>query len=310
MRRKSLPGPRLSRPSFPITQQSLGNISGKAFLFWRDLPLGIMPMRNRTDRPGYDVRLEPADATLEPWLMRLMDIGQFSKSTLAGAVVDFVAHLTRDIGFRGEAFYEIVSSESNQSPAETALAPLPPTEVQHRRGSYRQLIPEADRSPGEPTVVVIPENRLWYVTLPPLLGRPAQHRAMLAELGRQEPFAGFALQSERLGSDAGYDFSVHRRASDIATERATKAWGTIPSLRQVSGTTEYFFIARSLQFLHSQALLREHIVAELNRLLTRLGTKSSLVVEGLPAAALLAEQMQGLEKGEIGFKTALDASRV
>ena len=91
---------------------------------------------------------------------------------------------------------------------------------------------------------------------------------MLAELDRlSDPMPRFALEGKRLSADVGFDFAAHRHTMDVAGERATRRWGTIPSLQQIKGSTEYYFIARRLQFQHSQALLREHIVHELNGLL-------------------------------------------
>jgi hypothetical protein len=73
--------------------------------------------------------------------------------------------------------------------------------------------------------------------------------------------------------------------------------------------SEYYYVAHSLQFMRSQALVREHIVAELNNLVRRLGVSSAIRVEGLPTAALIAENIVKLEKGEVSFTTVLQASR-
>ena len=132
---------------------------------------------------------------------------------------------------------------------------------------------------------------------------------MLVELARRDPLARFALEDGQLGASAGYEFAVHRRASDIAVERATRSWGTIPSLQRVAWTTEYYYVARHLQFLRSQALVREHVIAELNRLLTRLRVSAAIRIDGLPTAVQIGDHMTKLKRGEVSFTAALQACR-
>lgn len=194
-------------------------------------------------------------------------------------------------------------------PPASVLAPLPSGKVKRRGGKFLQVLPPEDRRPGEPEALRIPVSRMWHVKLPSELGTPKAYRRMLIELAQREPLASFALEDGRLGANQGYEFSVHRRASDIAVERATRAWGTIPSLQRIAGATEHYYVARRLQFLRSQALVREHVVAELNRLLNRQGVSAAVRVDGLPTAAEISDHMTKLSRGEVSFTAALQACR-
>jgi hypothetical protein len=307
MRRRQLPGKRISRAYFQSTDRPRPELSGKSFMLWRDLQTGMM--RFGAGRGNVRIRLAPHDPQLEDWVVALIDIGQFQRGSLPEAVPAFVEQVANHLGYDGEGFFEIVVGANDDAPAPTVLAPLPSGEVKRRGGDFLQVLPAEDREPGGPDMLHIPASRMWHIELPRELGSPNEHRAMLVALARQEPIAGFALEDGQLGASQGYDFSEHRRAADIATERATRAWGTIPSLQQIDGTTEYYYIARSLQFMRSQALVGEHIMAELNSLLRRLGVSAQIHVEGLPTAALIAEYIAKLEKGEMSFTTALQASR-
>lgn len=309
MRRRQLPGKRISRGYFQSTDRPRPELTGKSFMLWRDLQTGMM--RFAGGRGNLRIWLEPNDPRLEEWVAALVDIGDFERGSLPEVVPAFVEQVANDLGYDGEGFFEIVVGENgeNGEPPPTVLAPLPSGEVRRRRGEYLQILPAEDRVPGEPDALRIPASRMWHVGLPKELGTPKDHRKMLVDLARREPIAGFAFQDGQLGANEGYDFLVHRRASDIATERATRTWGTIPSLQQVAGTTEYYYVARSLQFLRSQALVREHVVAELNKLLRRLGVSAAVRVDGLPTAALIGEHMSKLERGEVSFTDALKACR-
>jgi hypothetical protein len=307
MRRKQPPGQRISRAYFQDTDHPRPELSGKSFLLWRDLQNGMMRLPGA--RGHVQVSLRSNDEHLEDWVVGLIDIGAFERGSLAEAIPAFVEQVANHLGYDGEGFFEIVSGEGDGELPPTMLAPLPSGVVRRRGTVFLQVLPAKDRLPGEPEAIRIPTARMWHIRLPSELGTPKQHRATLIALSRQEPIPGFALQDGQLGAREGYEFAVHRRASDIATERSTRAWGTIPSLQQVAGTTQFYYIARQLQFLRSQALVREHVIAELNKLLVRLGASASIRVEGLPTAAVIAEYIAKLENGETSFTLALKVCR-
>jgi hypothetical protein len=112
------------------------------------------------------------------------------------------------------------------------------------------------------------------------------------------------------GSVPGYDFSAYDRAVDAEVEHLTRGWGGIPRLHVVKGATEYYFFERHVQWSWAQALVREHVIDELNALLHRLGTASRLVVHGLPTARDLVELRAKLRRGEVDFADVREATRV
>lgn len=308
--KRRVPTDRLSRAYFSNAPHKAAAMGGHAFMFIRDLPLGIMPsMRRRTN---YTVRLEPHDDHQEDGIVELLTIGDRYRrgGGLGGTWAAFVEQVTGDIAFDGEAFFEIIHSTDDEAVPTTTLVVLPSGEVRQRSDAYVQVIPAADQGNGPPEIA-IPRAKIWHLTIPEALGSPQSHRKMLADLAAlSSPMPGFALDSGNLGADEGFDFGASRHANDIAIERVTQNWGTIPSLQQIKGTTEYFFIARRVQFAYAQALIREHILQEFNILLTRLNYTSQLVVDNLPTAGQLAETLTKLGQGEIGFTDAMNATKL
>jgi hypothetical protein len=97
---------------------------------------------------------------------------------------------------------------------------------------------------------------------------------------------------------------------DAEVEHLTRKWGGIPRLHVVDGATEYYFFERHLQWRRSQALVREHVFAEINRLLRRLGVTNQLTVRGLPSSVELSELRIRLRRGEADFARVREESRV
>lgn len=283
--------------------------TGHAFLLARDIPLGILPIRGTRDRPDFSVDLQPPDTSREAELCHFLHIGQYEHHSLDEAFVEFVDTSANYIGNFGEVNFEILFDAAGKP---LRLDPLPPGRVLRLPGRSVQLIGKRDREQLEVGgFVSIPADKMWRLTLPRSLGSPRNHRRLLRRLERlSDPMPPFALNSLDLGRSAGFEFSSLRDACDRLQERATQRWGTIMSIqRPVGSSTEYFFIARRLEFHRAQAELREHIVDRLNELLKRLNVAHSIGVSGIPTAAEIAATLDRLHSGEVSFGQALDSTR-
>jgi hypothetical protein len=281
---------------------------GHAYLLARDIPLGILPIRGTRGRPGFCVELQPADSERERWLCRFLHIGQFEHRSLDEAIVEFVDTAAMYIGYFGEVTFEILF-DAERKPFE--LDPLPRGRIVRVPGRYLQVIGKRDRQAlNVGRFVPIPADHIWRLRLPKALGTPWRHRQLLRRLEHlSNPMPDFAMKSGDLGQSAGFEFSTMREASDRLQERATKRWGTILSFqRPVGNSTEYFFIARRLAFYQAQAVLREHIIAQLNELLARLEVPHSIVVSGIPTATEIDQTLKRMHRGEVSFAAALDAT--
>lgn len=286
-----------------------GQPEGHAYLLARDIPLGIMPMQRSSEQHPFRAELRPANDARAEWLQELIDIGQFRQHTLADAVSGFVETAAHYLGYHGEMYLEITGDRNGQA---AKLAPLPPGRLSHLPRSYLQWVPKVDREPlDRGRFVSLSRECVWHLRLPQELGSPRAYRRLLRRLeALSNPTPEFALNSPKfdLGRSVGFDFSRLRAAYERETERATKRWGTISSFqRPVGDSTEYFFIARRLEFRRAQATLREHLLLELSRLLARLGIPEQLVIEGLIPPGDLRQALNGLHAGEISLADALQA---
>jgi hypothetical protein len=293
---------------FPSRERSTP--AGHAFLLARDIPLGILPIRGARDHPKFSVELRPPDSEREARLCRFLHIGRYEHRTLDEAIVEFVDTAANYIGYFGEVYFEIIFDAEGEP---LRLEPLPPGRVVRVPGHYVQVIGKRDREQlGVSRFVRIPAKHIWRLGLPRSLGGARRHRRLLRRLERlSNPTPEFALRSTDLGRSVGFEFAVMRDASDRLQERATRRWGTVPSIqRPVGSSTEYFFIARRLAFLQAQANLREHTIDRLNELLTRLQIPHSIAISGIPSAADIAATLGRLHRGEISFAEALDATRI
>lgn len=297
------PTSRRSLNYFPSREGTIPG--GHAFLLARDIPSAIMPIRGSRTNPEFGVELAPSGK--EDWLVQFLDVERYGRESLEETIVQFVEVAADYIGHYGDFFQEILFSDSEPS----KLVRLPPGRMVSVPRSVLQIVPRADRAELGKSFVSIPRNRIWRISLPHGLGSARSYRRLLRRLAAlSDPsMPDFALKDLGHGRSVGYEFSAQHEAAERLMERAMRRLGSVPSLQSpVGDSTEYFYISRRVQFRHSQALLREHIIAELNGLLRRLGISATVVVSGLVTSAQLAETARRLHQGEISFEDTLNAT--
>ena len=317
-----------------LTSGDEWNEDGDAFLFTRDLPLGVMPIGGQQSRPEYDVRLEPANDRLALLLVEGLSLGRAighgRAAELPDVVADFVGMATQFLAYFGEVYFELVrlevvvggpadvseqDGEASSTEAGTAfpvLCALPPGRVRRFPSRYLQMIPKGDRELyGGRRFVALPSESVWHLMLPPALGSPRVHRQMLRHLRRLNGLTPeFAIKDGDVGRSVGYDAGINHAAAVLRREQLTRRWGRMPSVFQSDGPTEYHSLARVLQWQQSQATLREHLFAELNALFDRLGIQHRLVVTGLPSAQEIGYAMQQMRAGKMTVAEAMNVGRL
>ena len=101
-----------------------------------------------------------------------------------------------------------------------------------------------------------------------------------------------------------FPFSDYNRMRTAYIARITDRWGW--NRRDSSGTydTEFFFFYRGLRFRQSQALLRDHIATEINKLLTRLGISARIQLEGYRSPSEIGELIERALSGSLHYAEA------
>jgi len=301
---------RISRAYFRSVTRTQSDMRHFAFMIIRDIPSGIMPFRSSRAGSAFAAKLARRNANLEKQIPNFLHIGRFANRDLADTLIQFVDGSAHQLAAFGEVYFEIVADNSSGNLAGKTLEILPQGRIIKIFNRYAQIVPIKDWEKNKPKVIFIPAERIWHLTLPATLGSPQAHRRLLKKLNRiSEIMPSFTRGDGDMGQRRNYDFMAHNKNKEVGAEFITGVWGSIPSLGRIKGTTEYYYIVHSLQFKHCQALLREHIIGELNSVLNRLGVHNSIKVTGLAAAADIQAAISKMEKGEIGFKEALAATK-
>jgi hypothetical protein len=107
-----------------------------------------------------------------------------------------------------------------------------------------------------------------------------------------------------------FKLSDYIRYKETQEARLTASWGWNRRDSLLDYETEFFYYYRTITFHWAQAVLRNHIINELNLLLNRLQLKSQIVLQGLSTPDTILEIRGKMDEGEINFAEAYKKTSV
>lgn len=271
-------------------------------MFIEDVHSGILGYdlseegKNRRIRVDGDERGTAAVTALCSSLAR----GYMHGGKIVESAVEAVAlHLA----WYGEAVYEIcgIGGES------LSLAVIPPSHLFRIPGAFVQLIPiQARQGAGGRRYTYLPTRLAWVVSVPRELGGPKSYRRLLNRLtAMSAPAPEFWNRDLSEGKfTPEFPFGDYNRMRTAYIARITHRWGW--NRRDSSGTydTEFFFFYRGLRFRRSQALVRDHIVREINGLLARLRIDAGIQLEGYRSPTEIGDLIERALSGSLHYGDA------
>ena len=282
--------------------------------FARDVTLGIMPIGGQSDRvPHYAVEIQGSSDEHKTRAIAMLKSDVYNRHddtrSLAKLLSDKVEIIARGLVWTGRVFFKIVRNSENR--AVRLFSGFTSGVLFHAFGWYLQIMPRAQRSPGERPYVLIPEKDIWNISMPEALGSYRGHRSLLRNLGKSQilpPFLSCDLNQQNL--PAYFDPQHYRRERDFFHAKITALWGWHQPSDGGGNWTDFYSRYRWITLKWAQACLREHIVEELNQLFQRLHIEAKIVVKGLPTPQKVLEIRQQMCEGKMSFSDATDACSV
>ena len=106
---------------------------------------------------------------------------------------------------------------------------------------------------------------------------------------------------------ATFSFREYINVVEAYQSRVTKEWGWNRRDYTLENNTEYYSIYKRITRARAQALLRTHIINEINKLLCRLAIAARIEVSGLPSPGDISMTRNDLAAGKLSFTRALDS---
>lgn len=273
-------------------------------MFTEDIHLAIMPIGGRTDKQKeFAVEFQGETPDCERAREIVGELGEFDRHDTAGMVCDAVDNIARHLAWEGQVAFEIINDEE-----QIYLNGFTTKNLFNLFNWHLQVIPPGDWDLWERKISFVTKEKIWKVEIPHELGGVWGYKNVLRKLRKYNPLGpDFYRQDLERGITAKYfDFSKYVRGGEIHFNRVTHAWGWNRRDWSQNKCTEFYSFYKMLSFKHAQAILREHILGEVNRLLSRLSINCKLIVTGLPTAKEILEIRNDMQKGELSFTAVSD----
>src|SRR5262249_20222656 len=129
------------------------------------------------------------------------------------------------------------------------------------------------------------------------------YRTLLDQLSAWPELGPDFLQAEIEKRRFPQDFVVgdYNRLLRIHQYRVTRKWGWTRRDWSLDYITEYYQFYLMLTVTWAQAVLREHIVSELNTLLLELNVAAKITLQGVPSANGILDVREKMKQGTIDF---------
>jgi hypothetical protein len=269
-------------------------------MFAEDVKLMVVPVGGR----DVDVTCEPKDAATRQRVVLALGRNQRGHARdLTETVCDFVASTAWHLAAFGEQCFEL---ERDDRTGAALILPLPAD------GSVRaigplviQRVPPSQRERSR--LVVLSPRDSWYLTLPKQIGTRRTQEALLRRIEMGLALPEWVHQDALAGRPSVVDRETLVRAQYQEIFAATRRWGWPARFMGDSETTIYYQIRRRLTFKRTLAVLRGHILGELNAVFTRLELGARLSFANLSTPDEVSAVIGKLEQGAEPFLALSDA---
>lgn len=299
---------------FP-SQQHQTDFSSSAWMFADDISKNIMPISGSSSRnPDFAVELiGPAEThVLACRILESLSSRAWKRSArpFADVTCDAVRRVAGRMAVSGYAVYEILRNKDGDRVYR--LRAIPTYRLYRIVCGHLQLIPKNDRDFCKRSYSYAQNQDVWRISMPRNLGGSRGYRRVFSKLSKFGPF-GPEFLARDLNNPAwspADGFLRYAKEAEYYEAKATSSYGWNRRDFSTSRWTEFYLCHRTLKFNWAQACIREHIVAEINALLCRLGLEVAIVVRGLPTAAQIETSRQSVYEGQMSFRDAHKACEV
>jgi hypothetical protein len=272
-------------------------------MFYEDVHTQIMPWRS--DNLAWSIQVLPAGpASLTAVRQALAACAEYQDHDLRDFWCDVVRSEAARLVIGGVVAHEIV-----RDGAGIHALPLPAGRLIRTPLGVLQLVPPATAAEVGKSWVWLPRDDVWTIDYPAALGTSSGNWWMQKRLIAFDSLPpDWVMTAWSQMAKAPFDLQQFAWESNVEMARACNRWSWPARRLFHDNLTNYEQIVRELGFRRALACLREHICAQVNKLLSTEGL--SIAVSGLPTAAGIDGIVADLKAGRRTFLSTLDETKL
>jgi hypothetical protein len=273
-------------------------------MFAKDIHLSIVPIGGSSrNYPGFKAIFNgnPDDIEIAKKVCASLGRSSYRQKNENELVCTAIDDIAQNIGEEGIAYYELVYENGNvENPILHGFSSKRLIKVPSR---YFQIVPKADVPMTKNKINSLKSSSIWSVKPPKLLGKYKGLKRTLNKLEKIIPF-GSTPRKDVLDimQQKSYDVKLYDKTLHVLINQITSIWGWNRRSMDVEHTTEYYSFYKFISFKYSQAILREHILREMNGLFLSLGINCKVKITDIPSSKDLAALRSKLLNGDVSFE--------
>lgn len=280
-----------------------------------DIGSFIMPIaKNYSSRKeSFAARFVGSEFEVERLRTLVSQIPEHHDSEESDFICDVVNSVGQSLSWQGFALFERLYTKNATAPQDCLLHAIYPVRVFRIPGGYIQAPPRnALPKMSKKRWVYLPKGSIWRVEMPKELGGCAGYRQTLSAVARiGDGMPDFSdPEAINLNRLSGFDFNVRQQAVKKYRAALTKNFGYGFRDTDSECMTECYFVYRHITLAWAKAVIRNHIIDEINRLTSEIGILARIEVLGLLNPAQIIDVRQKAISGEMSLVVALEAVRV
>lgn len=273
-------------------------IDQNIFSFIEDIKLGIMPIGGKTEKHvNFTIKLQGTENDCERVEQLIADFGRYNRRDISASVCGAIEEIAWRLASEGSTAYEIIHDDQES----IHMRNFTTKRLWKFFGYYVQIVPRADRTFWNRNMSTVPSDRVWFLEMPLSLGGPRHYKNLMNSLSKFPSLApDFWNESFRKGNPSNsFDFQFYQQRVEVYWRKVTRVWGWNRRDWSEQRTTDFYTHYKLVCFSWAQAVLREHIVDQLNLLFDRLGIDCTLTVLGLPTAEAIEKIKSEYSEGSV-----------
>lgn len=266
-----------------------------------DIRTSIMPIGGESSNfPDYSVEFTGDEDNKKNALSVLEELSEYKNyyhDDGTKLISDVISHIAGYLAWDGWTVYEILYNSQENKLRFSGFT----TENLFKIFRWYIQIPKS-RNHGGKKINYLKVKNIWKIEMPAILGGKKGFKKIIDDLKK---FDSLVPEFYLKDINQSYDHQEYRELNFIFNTKTTLKWGW--SLRDLDSDykTEFYMFYQKLTFQWALAVLREHIIEELNKLLKRLEINSKIIVSGLPAPSEVLKFREELVKGKRTFDELL-----
>jgi hypothetical protein len=270
-----------------------------AHMFREDVALAIMPIGGNSRRhTEFTTQLVGVDSDKALALLSSLAGGK-ARGDLNRVVSGAIEKVIKNLVWGGCALYEIFTRDETLN-----VIYISPRRTFYLPWVTVQFVPRADREQWKRKYSIIRNSSVWRVSIPACLGGRRGYEKMIKSLSAVNPGAmpGFVHVDMNLGVQSqDFNMQEYDLLQKIAINKATELWNWHRRDSSEERQTGYYTVYKRAKFRFTQAILREHVICEVNKLFKLTGLSCELSVSGIPTSNDILLVLNQLQNGQINL---------